>query len=136
MSKVRNMIQREALPADLYHRVQTIEHKNQKIIYLDLSDLGSQSDQIIMLMNCFCELTLDLGSDHAYQLIQGAGASMNKQITAHAKGLAQVYIDNDIEITSAIVGITGLQRIIAKAVLPKIYFAKDMEDGLDWLADH
>lgn len=120
--------------SDFDNRVRVIEHLDQKILYLDVSNLGNSTDDIIQLMNRHFELTFEHRNTHVRHLMNGEGSIINNEIKNYGIDLMTTYKLYDIKVSSAISGITGVQKIIAKAIQPKLYFADDMNDALNWLA--
>lgn len=128
------LILTDSLPDELIDRVSIIDHFGKQILFMDLSDMSNRTDDILQVMSYHAQLTMNLDSEHVRHLVYGKGSKMNDQIKGLGKELMKMYKSHDIKITSAIMGITGLQRIIARAVQPKFYFAASKEDALNWLA--
>jgi hypothetical protein len=109
-------------------RIRVIE-KEQKILFLDLSGLDTES--ILKLFKEFTETAirmkivkfiLDVSDTRTSDEIKNGSMESIKAITA-ANG----------QIKTSLIGLRGIQKIIANAISPSQYFAKDQEDAIRWL---
>jgi len=110
-------------------RVQIVTHRGHKIVWVDNS--GLKPAEIIALhplvtrtmieqkVNLICNDITNTTSDEG---VKKSAQESNTQTTAV---LGKTH--------SAIVGIRGIQKIIANAMVKDQYFASDKADALDWL---
>ncbi len=61
------------------------------------------------------------------------GATVTRAVSASAKALAVLTARQGLSTGSATVGVTGLKRIMARAIKPDMYWARDESDALAWL---
>ncbi|WP_005037715.1 hypothetical protein [Holophaga foetida] len=109
--------------------VQVIIHKGHKILFADCSGLkpaeivaeinGSTQVMIAQKINLLCN---DISNTTSDDSIKRAAAESVAKVTA-ANG----------KIHSSIVGLRGIQKILANAIVRDTHFASSKEDALDWL---
>ena len=56
-----------------------------------------------------------------------------QEVKAAAKHAIEAVRDSGKEIIITLIGITGIKRVIAKAINREMYFAKNMDDAKEWL---
>ncbi|MBP1627941.1 MAG: hypothetical protein H6Q00_2416 [Holophagaceae bacterium] len=113
----------------LSDRVQIITHRGHKIVFVD--NTGLKPAEIIALHPILTKMAID----HKINLIcndvtnttsdEGVKKSAQESIAATTSALGKIH--------SAIIGIRGIQKILANAMVRDQYFASDKEDALDWL---
>ncbi|MBP1627940.1 MAG: hypothetical protein H6Q00_2415 [Holophagaceae bacterium] len=110
-------------------RVQIITHKGHKIMFADTSNL--KPAEIVDLIHASTQpmlaekitlLCTDVTNTTTDDSIKKAAAESLAKVTA-ANG----------KVHSCIVGIRGIQKIIASAIVRDTYFPSSKEDALDWL---
>ncbi|MBI4979187.1 MAG: hypothetical protein HZC28_17025 [Spirochaetes bacterium] len=107
-----------------------ISHKGKAIIKVDYRGLSSEDAVTVMrdlhdtqLARGPVVLTLaDVSDSHISELMRTKGMEYAKDI--EAKGI-QSYM--------AMIGVSGMQRLIMNAFSRALYFAKDDTDALEWL---
>ncbi|MBP1627942.1 MAG: hypothetical protein H6Q00_2417 [Holophagaceae bacterium] len=113
------------------NRVQIITHKGKKIVFVDNSNLTPA--EIIANFPIFSKLAIDnkirlvcmdVTNTTTDDNIKKAGAETHAKMTA-ALG----------HTCSAIVGIRGIQKILANAMQKGQCFAETKEQALDWLVE-
>jgi hypothetical protein len=110
-------------------RIKILTHKGQKVLLLNASSL--KPDEIIALFPEY-QQTGAANKIHLYALDVSNTRSNDDIRKASTASIA--YIKNQVgEIHVALVGITGIQKIIASAIERNSYFASNMEDALNWL---
>lgn len=57
----------------------------------------------------------------------------NEEFVQFAKSFAAFTKKQGLSTGSAVIGITGIKRILARAIKPDMYWAKDKDDALRWL---
>nr|WP_320134022.1 hypothetical protein [uncultured Holophaga sp.] len=112
-------------------RIQAITHKGKSIIIVDNSNLTPA--QIVANFPLFSKLAIDrkirrvcmdVTGTTTDESIKKAGAETHDKMNA---ALGHTY--------SAIVGIRGIQKILANAMQKGQCFAETREQALDWLAE-
>jgi hypothetical protein len=106
------------------------ERNGKAIAMLDLSGLSPQA--IIELIPRFNDFVLDARS--ARVLVDISDTFTTAEIKAAVAASSQTLRDRLGKVNFALVGVRGLQRVIANAANAGQYFAKDREDGLAHLA--
>jgi len=110
--------------------VSIIEHQGRKIIFFDCRDMPPA--QVAAL---FPEVTR-AALEHRINLIctDVTGSSADDAVKAAAAASTKAIQEAMGAMHSALVGIKGLQRIIAQAIVKDQFFAKTMAEALDHLA--
>jgi hypothetical protein len=112
-------------------RFSKVTHKEKAIIVLDLS--GLTPEEIIKTFPEFNEFVVKERCNRL--LIDIHDTFTTKEVKA-AVGQSMGYIQGKVgETHQALVGVRGVQRIIANAMAKGQYFASSREDALDHLAD-
>jgi hypothetical protein len=71
-----------------------------------------------------------------YGIIYEVGNTFgNKAFTDRAKDWAKFTKAQGLSYGSAVIGLTGVKKILAKAIKPDMYWANDLEDAKNWLAN-
>ena len=110
-------------------RFQILTHKGHKILFGDFTGLkpaeivaqitASTQPMIDQKINFLCNDVANTTSDDSIK-------------KAAAESLAKVTAANG-KVFSSIVGIRGIQKIIASAIVRDTYFASNREEAFDWL---
>jgi len=110
-------------------RAQVITHKGHKILFVDCAGLkpaeivaeinGSTQPMIDQKINLLCNDVANTTTDDSIK--KAAAESMAKVTAANGR------------VFSSIVGIRGIQKIIASAIARDTYFASSKEEAFDWL---
>ena len=110
-------------------QTEIIEYENHKILFLDMA--GKDEEEILwshpslkegMVKNKIVLLLLDTTNTRTTEKIKESSVETIKYVEQH----------NGPTLT-ALIGLRGIQKMIANAITKGIYFAKDREDGCRWL---
>jgi hypothetical protein len=110
-------------------RVQIIEYKNKKIILVDLSNLSIE--EILNIFPIYTEMALstrinlvamDITNTYTDKRIKEESIESSNKVRA---ALGEQHI--------ALVGIRGIQKIIANAINRNQHFAATREEAYEWL---
>ncbi len=113
-------------------RIQWIEHKGKKILLCDLSKLGEVKYlEHVELMEK--ELLKAKPGELIPHIVDVSESIMTAGSSARGKQTVKVLSDAGIRTATAMVGVTGIKRIIAQAISRDVFFAKSMEDAKDWV---
>lgn len=109
-------------------RREVIERDGAKIYYTDFSNL--KEDDFLALLDTAMEADSQIpeGSNILQDI---SGCYLNDTIKKKLSEFVKIVKVRNYDV--AIIGITGLKKIIANALNRNTYFAKDKEDGIDWL---
>jgi hypothetical protein len=115
---------------DMSNRIKLIEYKSKKIVILDASSL--RPDEIIALFPEFQQLGI-ANKVHLYAL-DVTNTHSNDDIRK-ASTASQEYIKSKVgTIHLSLVGLSGVQKIIASAINRSTYFASSLDDAKEWLS--
>ncbi len=108
-------------------RLRWISHNGVKIFFGDLSDLDSKGyyDVLLEVQNVY--------EQQAPQSILTILDISNSFISKESQALQKKITKLGISRHAAVVGITGLKKILAQAVRTDLYWANSMEDAKDWI---
>jgi hypothetical protein len=115
---------------EMNDRISKITHKGKDIIVLDLSGLNPETivatfpefNDFVVKERC-PRLLIDVSDTHTTPDIKAAGAA------------SDAYLEGKVGKTmKALVGVKGMQRLLANAMVKDQYFASSRQDGLDHLA--
>lgn len=116
---------------ELTNRVTMIEYFGKEVVSADFSDL--KGDDVLNLMECLVDTTLKYKGKRVLHLMNATRMKMNNQVKEYCRDAFDLYQLHGIKVDTAIVGMTGIQKIIAKGIGPDFYYANDMQFALDWL---
>lgn len=112
--------------------IKILTHKNQKVVFVDLSKLNEE--QILATHPAIKETMIS--SKIRLLLLDTTNTSTTPKIRDSSKVIT-IQIEAKIGKTlTSIVGLRPLQKIIANAIIKDIYFARDIEAGLNWLTEN
>jgi hypothetical protein len=112
-------------------RIEWIKYKEADILFCDYRGLTGEAyitgitEQEKEVLNC--------GKERVLVLLDTTDSHMSKDSTQRAKVLEGKIKKEGITQTMAIVGFSGLHRIIGKAIKRDIHFAKSLEEAKEWL---
>ncbi|WP_005034088.1 hypothetical protein [Holophaga foetida] len=109
--------------------IQIIEHKGKKVIFFNCA--GMDPD---VAAGLFPEVTRT-AIEHRINLVCSdvSNSSANDALKAAAAESVKAVTQSLGSIHTALVGLKGIQRIIAQAVVKDQYFAKTREEALEYL---
>ncbi|MBN1410975.1 MAG: hypothetical protein JW969_09020 [Spirochaetales bacterium] len=112
-------------------RIKIIQRGGFRVISVDLSNLNE--DEILQMQTKMLELSLrervkyfliNIKNTHTTEKIKNGSIEIVKKIEAELGKSETVLL-----------GLTGIQKLIANLISKDIYFAKDEEDGMRWLSE-
>lgn len=109
-------------------RVKWIDHKGKRILFIDCAGLSGEA-----YLKTLDEVEVEykkLGQNSSLVLIDVTGSSSNNQTTERQKKLAGMKVAKH----AAVVGVTGVKKVIASAVNRSFYYAGSVNAAKDWLA--
>lgn len=113
-----------------------ITHKNQKILYVDLSESKSESRSLELLEETREAYENAVGE--LYVLINTEGAFVNATVSDKMKKYGKLYFRERAKFR-AFVGVKGLKKIIMSAYIKiaggNVKLFDDIEEAKDYLAD-
>jgi hypothetical protein len=118
-------IEEEKMPS----RVKLTVHQGKTILILDAS--GLKPEEIIALFPEYEKMGL-ANKVHLYAL-DVSNTRSNSDIQKASKASIDTIQSKLGKIHIALVGITGIQKIIASAIDRDTHFAENMNEALDWL---
>ncbi|MDF1561599.1 MAG: hypothetical protein P1V51_01075 [Deltaproteobacteria bacterium] len=110
-------------------RVSTLVHEGKSILFIDLS--GLRGEAMMPVLEEAKRRMQALGDEPLRVLTDVRDAYFTKE----TKDFSRSLVRSDRNGRSALVGITGVQRIIASAIFRDNYYAKDLEDAKRWLVE-
>ena len=100
-----------------------------KAFIMDMSGF-SEDDAVQAMMDLRAELEQQ---NDPYVTIYNIGDFMvTRKYKDYSKSVAAFVKEQGISKGTAIVGVTGMKKIFAKAIKPSAYWASSMEDALKW----
>ena len=111
-------------------RLQVITHKGRTILAVDYTGLTPQ--QIVELFPSVTRMSIEKKIPLIFTDVTGTYSSPEIK-TAAAKSIQDTKAALGV-LHSAILGIHGIQKLIANAIVKDQFFAGSREEALDWLA--
>ena len=116
-------------------RVRFVDHKGRKILYVDYSNL-KKSEEILPVIGQL-ENVVKTTTKKLLFLTDATDGSANKESLNALKKVAKLCKDRDIVEKECIIGITGLKKVLLKAVntfaKSNVIMKNSMEEAKDWL---
>ena len=113
-------------------RIRWINHKGVDILYMDYSGLSEDEFVAMMLeieamlkdhpIDCFMPFLANVTNAHVTAKTAKVGRKISKTYERFTKGKAY-----------AVVGVTGVQKVIARSFASTWYFARNEEDAKEYL---
>lgn len=116
-------------------RVRLIDHKGRKILYIDYSHL-KKSEEVLPVIE---QLEVKVRTFKSKQLFltDATDGAANKEIMDALKRVAKVCKDLDVVEKECIIGVTGLKKVLLKAVnafaKSNVVMKNSLEEAKDWL---
>jgi hypothetical protein len=108
-------------------RVSWITHQSKKILFVDTA--GLRDETYLQVLDEVEKVYQTLPQQSTLVLIDVTDSVSSVETTEKQKALAAYRVAKH----AAVVGVTGLKMIIARAVRRDFYYATSLEDGKDWL---
>ena len=112
-------------------RIHWLKHNGLDILFNDYKAL--KNDKITEAIKESEKQALSVSSSKIYVINDVTGSFMNSESTAAAKHWEQACISNGKKMFLALVGVTGIKRVLANVIKKDIYFAKNIDDAKNWL---
>ncbi|MBN1798541.1 MAG: hypothetical protein JW822_08180 [Spirochaetales bacterium] len=113
-------------------QIKWIKHKGKKILVCDFSNYNEK--QYLAGVDAMeKELLKQARGSFPLLIVDVTNSHMNQVTSDRGKQCAIAVQKAGITTLTAMVGITGVKRIIAQAISRDVYFAKDMESAKEWL---
>ena len=108
--------------------IQWIEHNGKKIILCNFA--GYDEKQYLSGVDAMeAELLKQLPGVPVPHIVDVTDSHMTKVTSDRGKRTVEVLGKAGIVTRTAMVGVTGIKRVIAQAISKDVYFAKDMDDA-------
>jgi hypothetical protein len=113
-------------------RITWIVHEGKRILYNNYEGLGG--DEFVGIIKQSEQEVLNSGQTVVYVINNVTDSYMNSESTRAAKDWVKNCNKKGITMVLALVGVSGIRRVIAQAIKRDMYFAKSLEDAKAWLA--
>ena len=114
--------------------VQWIEYRGKKILVSNYSGL-EEKEQIKAMEETKQELLKQPAGSQALTLTDVSKAPSTAATRDKGKELEAAIAGKGFVSLTAIVGLSGWQKVMAQLIKPDAYFAKSIEDAKDWLVE-
>lgn len=111
-------------------RVRLTRHRQRPMLHADFSH--GEPAEVMDAFRRLWSMAAERTSPYCI-LYDVQGNYGNEEFVQFAKDFAAFTKKQGLSTGSAVIGITGIKRIIARAIKPDMYWAKDMDDALRWL---
>ncbi len=117
-------------------RVKWINHKGKKILFCDFSNVVAEQEYLQLLGQTEEMLKAELKGNpgEILQVMDISGAKPTKAVKEKANENTKLVKEN-ARLTLALVGISGLTKIIANAISKDMYFVSNMEEAKEKVID-
>ncbi len=112
-------------------RIYWIKHNGLRILFNNYKDLRDQ--EYVDAIKTSEKMTFSIPTSKVYVINDVTGSFMNSDSTKAAKHWEKACIDNGKKMFLALVGVSGIKRVLANAIKKDIYFAKNIDDAKQWL---
>jgi uncharacterized protein YifN (PemK superfamily) len=121
--------------AFMEHKIQWIEHKGTKILICDFSNYDEKQylDGTDAMEK---ELLKQPPNSKPKLVVDVTNSKMSQATSERGKKTVEILTKAGMIVLTAMVGITGIKRVIAQAISRDVHFAKDMEEAKEWLITH
>ena len=113
-------------------RIQWIDHNGVRILYNDYK--GLSGDEYTETIRASEKCVLESGMNQVCVINDVTDSHMNTESTKAAKEWVKRCKERGINMTIALVGISGIKRVIAQAIKRDMYFAKSLDDAKKYLS--
>jgi hypothetical protein len=114
---------------------QWIQHKGKKILFCNYAGCN-EAQYLAGVTEMEQELMKQPTGTKIPLLIDVTKSSMTIATRDRGKQTIEVLTKANITTDTAMVGISGIQKIIAQAISKDVHYANDMESAKDWLVSH
>ena len=110
-------------------RIKWIEYKGAKILYADYSNL--EEDEYVTEIDNFEKELIKNKPNSVLVITNTNNTYITSKINKRFKEMREKT--KGISKASAVVGVTGVKKIIANAIRKDLYLARSIEDAKEWL---
>jgi hypothetical protein len=110
-------------------KIKIIEKGGAKILFTNLSNMTTE--EILSMLPLMAELAIQ--HEINLNIIDISNTHSNAEIKDGSKAAIASIEQRIGKVESALIGIRGIQKIIANAISRNNYFAKDLDDAIDLL---
>lgn len=112
--------------------IKWIDFNGKKIMFCDFSNFDEQQymDGVDLMEQ---ELLKQSRGSCTPQILDVTNSHMTQKTSERGKQTVKVLSEAEITTNTAMVGISGVKRIIAKAISRDVFFAKDMQSAKEWV---
>ncbi len=114
---------------NLEERVKWIEYEGKKILMVDCRDL--KEDDYLNAINKYDEMMYERGKDKILSIMDCTNTVTSDKIRDRGKELEEK--NKNLPLFVSVVGMSGIQRIIANAIKRNMFFAGTIEEAKEWL---
>ena len=115
--------------------VQWIEHKGKRILFCNFSNFN-ENQYLEGVDEMEKELMAQQKGSQILHIVDVTNSTMTQKTSDRGKKTVEILKNTGIATLTAMVGITGIKKIIAKAISKDVFFANDLETAKDWLIEH
>ncbi|MCP4677954.1 MAG: hypothetical protein GY854_21055 [Deltaproteobacteria bacterium] len=117
-------------------RVKWIVHKGKKILSCDFSNVAVEKEYLQLLERTteMLEVELNGNPSEILQVVDITGAKPTRAVKEKAKDNMKLVKERS-HLTFALVGISGLTKIIANAISKDMYFVSNIQEAKDKLVN-
>lgn len=112
--------------------IQWVEHKGKRILICDFSKMDEKG-YISGTDAMEKELLAQPRGSKPLLLVDVTDSTMTKVTSERGKQTVDVLSKAGVVTVTAMVGITGLKKVIAQAISRDVHFADDRASAMDWL---
>jgi len=116
----------------MYEYIQWIEYVGKKILFCDFSNFN-EKQYIEGVDGMEKELLTQSRGSNILMIVDVTHSSMTLASSERGKQCIAVLSKAGITTKTAMVGITGLKKIITQAISKDVYCAKDMDAAKNWV---
>jgi hypothetical protein len=113
-------------------RVNWIQHRGKKILFCTFTGL-EETEYLAQVDEMENELEGQPSGSNVLMLIDVTNSRMTPATRDRGKQTVSVLEKAGVTTTTAMVGISGLQKIIASSISKDVHYGKDIESVKDWL---
>ncbi len=115
--------------------IQWIEHEGKRILLCNFA--GYDETQYMKGVDAMeAELLKQKPRERVPHIVDVTDSHMSKASSDRGKRTVDVLGKAGIVTVTAMVGVTGIKRVIAQAISKDVYFARDMEDAKKYVVSH
>ncbi len=115
--------------------IQWIEHNGKRILLCNF--VGYDETQYMKGVDAMeAELLKQKPGERILHIVDVTDSHMTKATSDRGKRTVEILVKAGITTLTAMVGVTGIKRVIAQAISKDVYFAKNLEDAKNYVVSH